>query len=103
MKSSSVFPFWMAVEILVALSHGFTTTTTSTHHHHDHQSRLQMSTKQAEYGKETPMPDTYAQCGRCQSAFALTEEDLGPNGRGRYENLVLFAHEFFAIPMFFNF
>jgi hypothetical protein len=29
-------------------------------------------------------PTSYAQCGRCQSSYALSETDLGPNGRGRY-------------------
>jgi hypothetical protein len=45
---------------------------------------------QSQYGKdETPLPETYAQCGRCQSAFGLTEADLGEGGRGRYDFCLL--------------
>ena len=43
--------------------------------------QLQMS-QQAEYGQSLEMPDTYASCGRCQTVYAITENDLG-NGRGR--------------------
>ena len=41
--------------------------------------------EQSDYGQTVELPTTYAQCGSCQSAFALKEEDLGANGKGRYE------------------
>lgn len=37
---------------------------------------------QAKYGDELPLPPTYAKCGRCQAAFAITAEDLGSSGKG---------------------
>jgi len=40
--------------------------------------------QQAEYGKTLEMPDSYVQCGSCQSAFAVTGDDLGAGGKGRY-------------------
>jgi hypothetical protein len=44
--------------------------------------KLQMSSPQAEYGQSLELPDTYAHCGRCETAYAIKEEDLG-GGRGR--------------------
>jgi hypothetical protein len=40
--------------------------------------------KQALYGTTLDLPDTYARCGACQTSFALTDDDLGDKGRGRY-------------------
>ena len=44
--------------------------------------QLQMSSQQAEYGQSLELPETYASCGRCQTAYAIKESDLG-EGRGR--------------------
>lgn len=44
--------------------------------------------QQADYGQNMELPTTYAQCGRCQSSFALKEEDLGETGRGRYVSML---------------
>lgn len=38
--------------------------------------------QQPEYGQSLELPDTYAHCGRCETAFAIKEDDLG-GGRGR--------------------
>lgn len=38
--------------------------------------------RQAEYGTTLEVPTTYATCGQCGTAYALTEADL--NGSGRY-------------------
>jgi hypothetical protein len=40
--------------------------------------------KQPLYGTTLDLPDTYARCGACQTSFALTDNDLGDKGRGRY-------------------
>ena len=40
--------------------------------------------KQPLYGTTLNLPDTYARCGSCQTSFALTDDDLGASGRGRY-------------------
>mmetsp|Transcript_23642 Transcript_23642/g.35954 ORF Transcript_23642/g.35954 Transcript_23642/m.35954 type:complete len:240 (+) Transcript_23642:160-879(+) len=53
------------------------------------------TTNQAQYGNETPFPATYAQCGRCQSAFGLTEADLGEGGRGRRLECSVCGHSWF--------
>ena len=34
-------------------------------------------------GATAERPDTYVRCGKCQTIYAITEEDLGPGGRGR--------------------
>jgi hypothetical protein len=44
--------------------------------------KLLMSSPQSEYGQSLELPDTYAHCGRCETAYAIKEEDLG-GGRGR--------------------
>jgi len=46
--------------------------------------------RQKEYGVTLDMPETYARCGRCSTSFALTSEDLGDRGKGRWVFL-LFA------------
>ena len=35
-----------------------------------------------EGSESLPLPDTYITCGRCKSLFAISEEDLGPMGKG---------------------
>ena len=42
----------------------------------------QPGSKQPLYGKELDLPDTYVRCGKCQTIYALTEEDLGDRGKG---------------------
>jgi hypothetical protein len=44
--------------------------------------------KQSLYGTTLDLPDTYARCGACQTSFALTDDDLGDKGRGRYVTLL---------------
>ena len=39
---------------------------------------------QASYGTTEELPESYVRCGKCQTSFALTEEDLGVGGKGRY-------------------
>ena len=39
---------------------------------------------QSEYGKSLELPNTYASCGQCGAAFALTLEAMGPGKGGRY-------------------
>ena len=41
------------------------------------QSVISESSKQAEYGVSLDFPDSYAKCGRCQTIYGLTLEDLG--------------------------
>lgn len=41
------------------------------------QSVISESSKQAEYGVSLEFPDSYAKCGRCQTIYGLTLEDLG--------------------------
>mmetsp|Transcript_12907 Transcript_12907/g.16308 ORF Transcript_12907/g.16308 Transcript_12907/m.16308 type:complete len:224 (-) Transcript_12907:355-1026(-) len=56
-------------------------------------SSLGMS-QQAEYGKELPLPNTYVRCGRCDSYFALKEEDLG-KAKGRRVTCGVCEHSWF--------
>ena len=35
-----------------------------------------------EGSESLPLPETYITCGRCKSLFAISEEDLGPMGKG---------------------
>lgn len=56
-------------------------------------SALAMS-KQAEYGKSLDLPESYVKCGRCQTVYALTEEDLG-GGRGRRLSCSVCGHSWF--------
>lgn len=44
--------------------------------------QAEAGSQQPLYGKELGMPDTYVRCGRCQTIYALTEEDLGEKGKG---------------------
>jgi|Transcript_15654 predicted Zn finger-like uncharacterized protein len=40
-----------------------------------------IESKQKEYGQSLELPTTYVRCGRCQSVYAMTADDLG-NGKG---------------------
>ena len=51
--------------------------------------------QQAEYGKSLDMPDTYVKCGKCQSVYAIKEEDLGSKGRGRRLSCSVCGHSWF--------
>lgn len=35
-----------------------------------------------EGSESLPLPETYITCGRCKALFAISEEDLGPRGKG---------------------
>jgi len=82
-----VYTFFFAAACLASIANGFTpmTTTTATIPTTNNVLRSrthlysEVSTSESTSGTTT----TYAQCGRCQSAFPLQAEDLG-NGRGRY-------------------
>jgi predicted Zn finger-like uncharacterized protein len=41
--------------------------------------------KQGLYGSELDMPETYVKCGKCQTAYAITEDELGSRGGRRLE------------------
>lgn len=56
-------------------------------------SSLGMS-QQAEYGNDLPLPNTYVRCGRCDSYFALKEEDLG-KAKGRRVTCGVCSHSWF--------
>jgi hypothetical protein len=43
---------------------------------------LNVGDNQPLYGGELDMPESYVRCGRCQTLYALKEEDLG-GGKGR--------------------
>ena len=51
--------------------------------------------QQAEYGKSLEYPETYVKCGKCQSVYAIKEEDLGPKGRGRRLSCSVCGHSWF--------
>jgi hypothetical protein len=40
--------------------------------------------KQSDFGTTLELPSSYASCGQCGAAFALTEEAMGPAKGGRY-------------------
>lgn len=40
--------------------------------------------EQKEFGQSLELPDTYASCGQCGAAYALTLEAMGPGKGGRY-------------------
>jgi predicted Zn finger-like uncharacterized protein len=40
-------------------------------------------------------PDTYVRCGKCQTIYAITEDDLGPGGRGRRLECSVCNHSWF--------
>ena len=41
--------------------------------------------RQGMYGTTLDMPSTYVRCGKCQTAYAISEEDLGARGGRRLE------------------
>jgi predicted Zn finger-like uncharacterized protein len=41
------------------------------------------------------MPGSYVRCGKCQTAYALTEEDLGDGSRGRRLECTVCGHSWF--------
>jgi predicted Zn finger-like uncharacterized protein len=54
-----------------------------------------LRSQQAEYGEAQDLPETYVKCGRCQAVYAIKEEDLGPNGRGRRLSCSVCTHSWF--------
>jgi hypothetical protein len=44
--------------------------------------------KQSDFGTTLELPSSYASCGQCGAAFALTEEAMGPAKGGRYVYIV---------------
>lgn len=44
---------------------------------------LSDTNQQAQYGTDLDLPASYVRCGKCQSIYALTEDDLGDKGKGR--------------------
>jgi predicted Zn finger-like uncharacterized protein len=44
-------------------------------------SSMNSNNRQALYGTMLEMPDTYVRCGKCQTAYAMTADDLGARGR----------------------
>jgi hypothetical protein len=72
------------VALLLTLAWGFAPLTTVSFSTPTTSTRLWSEAPTAENGPTAAesKPNTYAQCGRCQSAFPLQAEDLG-NGRGR--------------------
>jgi predicted Zn finger-like uncharacterized protein len=46
-------------------------------------------------GAPAERPDTYVRCGKCQTIYAITEEDLGPGGRGRRLECSVCNHSWF--------
>jgi predicted Zn finger-like uncharacterized protein len=51
--------------------------------------------QQALYGKQVELPDTYVRCGRCQTVYAIKEEDLGQGGKGRRLECSVCGHSWF--------
>lgn len=49
--------------------------------------------RQASYGIDLEMPSSYVRCGKCQTVFAMTAEDLG--GRGRRLECSVCDHSWF--------
>jgi predicted Zn finger-like uncharacterized protein len=41
--------------------------------------------RQRLYGTEIDMPNTYVRCGKCQTSYAIAEDDLGTRGGRRLE------------------
>jgi predicted Zn finger-like uncharacterized protein len=57
---------------------------------------LQESIKQAEYGVSLELPPTHVRCGKCQTIYAVAEEDLGPpRSRGRRLSCSVCGHSWF--------
>jgi predicted Zn finger-like uncharacterized protein len=46
-------------------------------------------------GETAERPDTYVRCGKCQTIYALTADDLGPGGRGRRLECSVCNHSWF--------
>lgn len=51
--------------------------------------------QQAEYGQSLEFPETYVKCGKCQSVYAIKEEDLGEKGKGRRLSCSVCGHSWF--------
>lgn len=51
--------------------------------------------KQALYGDSLEMPSTYVRCGRCQTVYAMKEDDLG-QGKGMYVQPTFFLFVLFV-------
>jgi predicted Zn finger-like uncharacterized protein len=52
--------------------------------------------KQAEYGISLELPATHVRCGKCQTIYAIAEEDLGPpRSRGRRLSCSVCGHSWF--------
>jgi predicted Zn finger-like uncharacterized protein len=43
------------------------------------------NSRQSLYGTTLDMPNTYVRCGKCQTSYAISEEDLGARGGRRLE------------------
>eukprot|EP00980_Cylindrotheca_fusiformis_P002361 scaffold543_cov119-Cylindrotheca_fusiformis.AAC.28 len=56
--------------------------------------KLQMSSQQPEYGQSVELTGTYVTCGRCETSYAIKEEDLG-GGRGRRLECTVCGHSWF--------
>lgn len=72
--------------VMMTVTHGFVLTATGTR---TIRSVTGVATAMSEQPMDSSttekmMPSTYAQCGRCQSSYPLSEDDLGPTGKGRY-------------------
>ena len=52
------------------------------------------SGRQAQYGDTLDFPDSYVRCGRCQTIYAVAEDDLG-RGRGRRLECSVCHHSWF--------
>lgn len=51
--------------------------------------------KQSDYGQALELPKTYASCGQCGAAFALTLEAMGPGKGGRRMECSVCSHTWF--------
>ena len=54
-----------------------------------------LASQQAEYGQSLEFPETYVKCGKCQSVYAIKEQDLGDKGRGRRLSCSVCGHSWF--------
>jgi len=57
--------------------------------------RVSTAPSQSEYGKSLELPNTYASCGQCGAAFALTLEAMGPGKGGRRMECSICDHTWF--------
>jgi predicted Zn finger-like uncharacterized protein len=53
------------------------------------------SPPQAHNGELVGVPDTYVRCGKCQTVYAITEQDLGINNNGRRLECAVCNHSWF--------